>query len=119
MTMEEVHADNADHLTCVSAAKWMLKHGLEVFSRREREDGVWWIDLVRVGEGETRFRGEGMTLGAALEQAFAKLGIAGLEWKLHKLEDRIWVLTPKGAPEPKRNRACPHGVSGGRCRQCV
>lgn len=116
-----------------AAATWMLENGIDMFSKKECDDGSWWVILDRptvvepIGNSgpipaTARTRGDGANLGEALVDAFGKMGVGGLRWKLHALERRIILLNLLfGTPaEPKRKaKACPHGVVGGRCKQCV
>lgn len=122
--------------TCLAAATWMLENKVEMFSKKECDDGSWWVILKRPSmvhldlstrppmdiPSEQRIRGDGLNLGEALVDCFEKMGIGGLRWKLHALERRIILLSVLyGSPEPKKPKkpACPHGVTGGRCKQCV
>lgn len=122
--------------TCLAAATWMLENGVDMFSKKERDDGSWWVILTKPSfvhldlstrppvdiPSQLRIRGDGLNLGEALVDAFEKMGIGGLRWKLHALERRIILLmVVLGQPEPPKRKktACPHGVTGGRCKQCV
>lgn len=120
----------------IAAASWMLANGVDLFSKKQCDDESWWVMLDKPTfvhldlstrpavdiPATRRVRGDGDSLGAALVDAFDKMGIGGLRWKLHALETRIVrLMVLLGEPEPSKRKktACPHGVTGGRCKQCV
>jgi hypothetical protein len=115
--------------TALAAATYMLERGLELFSKKECDDGSWWVDLTVGGDRSTRTRGLGANLAEAVEDCFAKMGQGGLRWKLYKLERRIILLgLAMGLPlvdakvkaAVKKGEMCSHGVrkDGGRCKKC-
>lgn len=106
-----------DNLDMVAAAEHLLECGGSVFSRKVETDRAWII----LERAEQRVRGEGTTPLEACTDAFTAMGIGGLRWALKRLDVRARALDELIAgPIPRRRQpACRHGVSGGRCKECV
>lgn len=127
MTLDDVETTmNPNDLTLAAASEYMLARGYEVFSKKQCPDtGRWWIILEWPKSPvpspynlSNRPKQWGDSLADAVEAAFEFHGWGGLAWKIAKLEGRVRALRDLIDP-PKAKRTCPHGVSGGRCRQCV